>query len=335
MDKIKRESSLFTHSIPVTSALNMGAPPLASPSTMYSGPPPPYSYPSSAASSVVGGSGRLSAGHIPNGYMSPPDTARTCHDDKDRLASGLSHQSLPSIQEALQITQGEQQQNISISSLLSSANPAPSKPSHTTRSPPREMPRSHVQASPTGPPTSFSPHRTTDYRPYESMDRSSRPNYSPAPPHHHVANHSPVIQSRVTQYPIEPPRAMASPPTSYHRPGLSTIPPTSPVYTQPPSSTPTTSTSFGYQTYQPACSYPPTTPTVPSYRSSLPQQSTWRTSNPDLERAEEVRKAMAKASPPSLRPAYGESVKRCLDIFDLETSLNEVGRNCRRFITHR
>ena len=36
-----------------------------------------------------------------------------------------------------------------------------------------------------------------------------------------------------------------------------------------------------------------------------------------------MRKATAKeASPP--RPAYGESVKRHLDIFDLETSLNEV-----------
>ena len=36
-----------------------------------------------------------------------------------------------------------------------------------------------------------------------------------------------------------------------------------------------------------------------------------------------MRNATAKeASPP--RPAYGESVKRHLDIFDLETSLNEV-----------
>ena len=36
-----------------------------------------------------------------------------------------------------------------------------------------------------------------------------------------------------------------------------------------------------------------------------------------------MRKATAKETSPP-RPAYGESVKRHLDIFDLETSLNEV-----------
>ena len=43
-----------------------------------------------------------------------------------------------------------------------------------------------------------------------------------------------------------------------------------------------------------------------------------------------MRKATAKETSPP-RPAYGESVKRHLDIFDLETSLNEVSIHSGRF----
>ncbi|KAL9124363.1 MAG: hypothetical protein Q9217_006302, partial [Psora testacea] len=91
----------------------------------------------------------------------------------------------------------------------------------------------------------------------------------------------------------------------------------------PPRSEPTSGPPFGYQTYQPPYSYPSSTAAVTTYRAPLLQHSPWRNANSDFERAEEVRKAAPKESP-SNRPAYGESVKRHLDIFDLETSLNEV-----------
>ncbi|KAL2056029.1 hypothetical protein ABVK25_003671 [Lepraria finkii] len=57
MEKIKRENAGYNHNAPVTTTVNMSAPPLISPSSIYSGPPPPYSYPSSTASSVIGGAG--------------------------------------------------------------------------------------------------------------------------------------------------------------------------------------------------------------------------------------------------------------------------------------
>ena len=42
----------------------------------------------------------------------------------------------------------------------------------------------------------------------------------------------------------------------------------------------------------------------------------------DFERAEEARKTASKGSP--VAPSFGETVKRHLERFDLETSLNEV-----------
>ncbi|KAL8686733.1 MAG: hypothetical protein Q9224_005355, partial [Gallowayella concinna] len=75
LEKIQRENSLYNSRLPTSAPPHMPAPPLVSPSSMYSGPPPPYSYPSSTASSVVGG-------HT-NGYMSSPIDARPIlNDDK-------------------------------------------------------------------------------------------------------------------------------------------------------------------------------------------------------------------------------------------------------------
>lgn len=103
----------------------MSAPPLISPSSIYSGPPPPYSYPSSTASSVIGGAG---SGVGYGNYTSPSETRRTLH-EKEALTS--VRQSLPSINEALNT--GDQQL-ISISSLLSTTAP-PQKLALVTKSP--------------------------------------------------------------------------------------------------------------------------------------------------------------------------------------------------------
>ncbi|KAL8707076.1 MAG: hypothetical protein Q9220_007826 [cf. Caloplaca sp. 1 TL-2023] len=89
----------------------MSAPPLASPTSFHSGPPPPYSYSSSTASSVVGG-------HT-NGYTSPSIDHRKSNEENEQYQS--SRQSLPSIHEAL-----NRDQPLSITSLLSqTAAPPP------------------------------------------------------------------------------------------------------------------------------------------------------------------------------------------------------------------
>ena len=69
--------------------LNISTAPLGSPTTIYSGPPPPYSYPSSTT--VLG--------QTLHGYISPPEstTRRSTRDEKD----SPTKQSLPSIHEAL------------------------------------------------------------------------------------------------------------------------------------------------------------------------------------------------------------------------------------------
>lgn len=309
----------------------MSAPPLASPS-IYSGPPPPYSYPSSAASSVVGGGGSgpgaAGIGQGAGNYLSPSESRRTSGDDKEHLPAS-QRMSLPSISEAL--TGDQQQQPISISSLLSSSTPQP-KFSLVPKSPTSPVGRSYLETYPKGPPDSFPQHTSSSYRPPQPSDRSSGSNISP-----HTATslgecRFPPMPSSHQSVP-PPPRTIPSP-LHYTRPGVSPIqsqqtyvPPT-PLHekvARAPHPPPASSGPFGYgvNNYPAAYSYPPSTSGVPSYRTSTLPPTNWRNLLPEIERVDDARKATAKeASPP--RPAYGESVKRHLDIFDLETSLNEV-----------
>lgn len=307
----------------------MSAPPLISPS-IYSGPPPPYSYPSSAASSVVGGgaSGPGAVGAGVGNYLSQAEARRTAGDDKE-LPPASQRLSLPSISEALT---GDQQQPLSISSLLSSTTPQP-KFSLVSKSPTTPVGRSYLETYPRGPPDSFPQHATSSCRPPQSSDRSSGSNYSPRMIPSLGENRFSTAHSHDSHQPVpQPPRTISSP-SQYPRPGASPIQPQqnyvppSPMHDKitraapPPASNP----SFGYSmnNYQPAYSYPPTTPAVSSYRAPTLPPSTWRSTAPEIERVDELRKATAKETSPP-RPAYGESVKRHLDIFDLETSLNEV-----------
>lgn len=325
MEKIKREHS-YNHNIPITSALHMPAPPLISPS-IYSGPPPPYSYPSSAASSVVGGGGSgpgtVGAAH----YISQADTRRTAGDDKEHLPTS-QRLSLPSISEALT---GDQQQPISISSLLSSTTPQP-KFSVVPKSPASPVGRSYLETFPRGPPDSFPQHTSSSYRPPQPSERSGGSNYSPRMATSLGESRFSAMPSFESHQPVPPPPRTISSPSHYSRPGASPIQPQknfvppSPVHEKTPRGAPPVSSApFGYSanSYQPAYSYLPSTPGVSSYRTPTLPPSSWRSTAPEIERVDEMRKATAKETSPP-RPAYGESVKRHLDIFDLETSLNEV-----------
>jgi len=323
MDKIKRESSIYgIQNAAVTSALNMSAPPLTSPSTVYSGPPPPYSYLSSAASSVVGGGG-VSGGPAPGGYASPTHNRQTSGEDRESSHAAPRH-SLPSITEALR-----SDQSISIPSLLTTA--PPSQKPYATQSPLSPVSRPFLNTPLKAPSENFPTQNFSERRTYDPMERSNRPIFSPPPATNYAANPSSVTNTYDSPRPSLPPRTNASP-SNYSRPGVSIIqhrPPPSPVYNgkQTSRSPPPPNAPFGYTTQPTAFSYPPTTAGITSFRSPVSQQPGWRNGNADLERAEEVRKATAKESPRA-RPAYGESVKRHLDIFDIETSLNEVLPSC-------
>ncbi|KAL6715438.1 hypothetical protein ACLMJK_006399 [Lecanora helva] len=336
IEKIKRESSGYNHKPPVTSVLSMSAP-LISPSTVYSGPPPPYSYPSSAASSTVGGD-RNGSGAGAGNYMSPPETRRTSGDEKEPLTS--QRQSLPSITEAL----GGEQQPLSISSLLSTSAPQQKAP-HTSQNPISPVARSYLDAVPKGPPDSL-PHQTSSHRPQDTPDRTTRAMYpSPAPTATATTNTDsrfpslstfPSMSSYESYHP--PPSAKTIPsPSTYSRPGASPIQrnkPSSPLVDKVPGTSAAPSNiPFGYNVhaYQPSTTFGPSTPGVSSYRTpTLQQQSNWRPpyGHPD-ERMEEIRKAMSKESTPP-KQAYGEHVKRHLDIFDLESSLNEIAEGSGR-----
>lgn len=336
MDKIKRDSALYNHHHPVTSAVSMPAPPLVSPS-IYSGPPPPYSYPSSAASSTISGD-RGGPGAGPQSYISPPETRRTSGDGKDSLPSdSLPSQrlSLPSITEAL----GGEQQPISISSLLSTAAPQ-QKSTLATESPISPIARSYLHNFPKGPLDSFPQSTPSTYRSQEpSTDRHVRPMYSPALLTTTSESRFPAINSFSSSNPydshpsVPTPRNIASSST-YSRPGASPIQnvqlnrPPSPQHDRVPRTTAASPTApFGYSSnvYQPQLpySFPSSTPGSTSYRTPMLDQPLWKNSGRDYDRAEEIRRVPWKESPPR-GSTYGESVKRHLDNFDLETSLNDV-----------
>ena len=311
-EKIKRETSIYNnYGIP---SANMTAPPLASPSTTYSGPPPPYSYPSSAASSTIGGRENVS-GPPTSSYVPSVESQHPHGDGKD--AQSIPRQSLPPIREAL--SSGP---NISISSLLSNTTVPEQRPQCPTQSPTSPATRSFLEASQRVPTESLPPPKPASYGPYESHERSTRPMYSPKMNNGYSTYGVGRSPTSVSHPAMPPPRTVASPP----RPGAGVFQnhrPASPVFnnSHAPRSAPPP-TSYDYKpTYQPAYSYPPSTPATTSYNSPPLQSHSWR--NNDYDRAEEIRRATAKISP-APRVAYGESVKRHLDIFDIETSLNEV-----------
>lgn len=282
----------------------MPAPPLVSPSNMYSGPPPPYSYPSSTASSVAG----------LNGYISPPESRRTSGDDKEPLPS--HQQSLPSIHEALGT-----EQHLTISSLLTKTIPPPSTThSILNHSPTSPVVRSYPNA------LSIAPSHTVQspaYQSHEAFEKPSRPPYSPylqidtgasrfAAVNTQDNHCMPMPPSRTASSPVNPIRPIAHPWQNRH---------SSPAQDQTPRSAPHISSHYTYTPYQPPHSYQPPTPHVPSFDPAL-QHPNWPCNESEMDRSDDIRMATKKEN--SVTQAFGETVKRHLDIFDLETSLNEV-----------
>lgn len=291
----------------------MPAPPLASPSSMYSGPPPPYSYPSSTASSVVGG-------HT-NGYISSSTDSRKTSDENNSQPH-IGRQSLPSIHEAL-----NRDQPLSISSLLTKASAPPSS-SHqahqnSNHSPTSPVDRTYKDISSTCP--SAAPARTQPSPTYsQSLPRQ---HHSPRPTLDTSTSRLPSGVTRESHYPpMLPPRTIPSP-AGVCRPPLTAanLRRASPPYDSAPRPAPVLNQPHTYASYPTPYSYAPPMPTIASsfQPPSPPHPPSWRYGEPEVDRADDYRRNAMKEG--LVKPSFGEAVKRHLDNFDLETSLNEVG----------
>lgn len=308
IEKIKREASDQTSKHSSTPSLTMPAPSILSPSTIYSGPPPPYSYPSSATSPVGGVAS----------YISPPESRRTSDDDK---GPPPPLQSLPSIHEAL----GKEPPMMAAA--RPSAAPPPPMPPPLLSLPNSTIaaPRSHPEAVLPGPPNPYASGPPAAY-PYEMHERRPPPMYG-SPPHGDeaaalaarfaAADHSAHLAHAASA------AVHLSSPVHPHAPSMP-----QPPHQVPPGYSPRAhahATLASQSSYpRPPYSYPPQPPAIPYARPFVAVHPPLR--RPDqteIGRADEVRKAAAIRSP-TAGQHYGESVKRHLDLFELETSLNEV-----------
>ncbi|KAL8779247.1 MAG: hypothetical protein Q9194_001548 [Teloschistes cf. exilis] len=318
LDKIKKENSFYNARIPSSTAANVPAPALVSPSSMYSGPPPPYSYPSSTASSVANG--------YTNGYISPPSEPRKPLDiEKDQQQVG--RQSLPSIHEAL-----NRDQPLSITSLLTETSAPPSHPAQraSNNSPTSPSYRSYRDFPSSAPAVTPSQTQPSPSHP----EPSSRQHHSP-PRLVYDPNSSrgPSSATRENHYStMLPPRTVPSPATTTRPPmPSSTLHHPSPAYESISRPAPILNP-HNYGPHPAPYPYPPVMPTIASsFQPPSPSSSVnWRHNDRDRPDDDYGRNGGLKEH--VMKPTYGEAVKRHLDNFDLETSLNEIAEGGGRAI---
>ncbi|KAF1927633.1 uncharacterized protein M421DRAFT_171808 [Didymella exigua CBS 183.55] len=271
------------------------------------------------------------------GLLSPPESRRTSGDEKD-IYKPAAWQSLPSISEALAAEQS-----------LPYPGPVPPPPSAPAPTP-QHYARVSVNTSPS----------ESRKRPFEPDSYSAQ---GPANPFSHPR--SPFIGAPASQVPPPPPPQEARPPyeprtysTLQHNSRLPSLHPIKTTQSPPP---PIVRPNPPYSSYPPAPTpayEPPAPPPAESlnhqYGYSQPQYASYPPSAPNSAGPSAVYPASTSAYPPpsryyptslrdntesrleekklnrtSLAP-YGESVKRHLDSFDLEASLNEMADGCGR-----
>lgn len=310
----------------------LSAPAMASPLHPFAGPSHMHSSHQSPAASAVPGA--LA------GLLSPPDSRRTSGDEKDAQRP-TARQSLPSIHEAL-----GSEQSLSFPTSVPPPPALASAPQHylppsATASPPDPRTRSfppdfngsqgstnpfaHPRSPFLGTPTSQGPPPPPPPPPpHTQIDSLPRPSFSEGRPSFSTPQHNSKLPT------LHPLKTTQSPPTSAARPNVSysSYPPPSTAYENPaPQSAGSMNHHYSYSQYPP--SYPLSAPSASAPNSAYPPSTstysapprypppTWRDS------AEMAHLEEKKINRASLAP-YGESVKRHLESFDLEASLNEV-----------
>ncbi|KAF1835541.1 hypothetical protein BDW02DRAFT_281273 [Decorospora gaudefroyi] len=283
---------------------------------------------SSVASAVPGSLG---------GLLSPPESRRTSGDEKESQRP-TARQSLPSIHEAL-----GSEQTLPFPATVPPPSSVTSAPQHhlppsATTSPAEQRTRnfpsdlqhpSHVPSHPFSHPRSpylnnTAPQAGPPPPPQTQTDSLPRPPFSEPRPPYSTPQHNPRLPT------LHPLKTTQSPPPSAARPNIpypSYPPPSSTYENSAPQSAGPMNPHYPYAQYPPSfplsaasasapnSAYPPTASTY-SAPPRYPPQS-WQ-DNSEMARLEEK-----KINRSSLAP-YGESVKRHLESFDIEASLNEM-----------
>ncbi|KAL2008242.1 hypothetical protein VTN00DRAFT_8224 [Thermoascus crustaceus] len=305
LDQIRKDGSGYPQKYPaMATGVGVSTAPLISPTTMYSGPPPPYSYASSTASSVP----------PQPGYISPPDSRRTIEDEKEPPQTQPQRQSLPSIHEAL----GND------NPLPYPGPPSSGPPSQSTHHPPPPPLPSNLISRPSaegppGPPNPFS--NGSSSTPF--LRESSFPHQN-AQPGQSQAEASRLSlassNSQDSRNPSLPSLSSGKSPTQSSRTGAPSLPSsqTSSGYEYSgPTSAGSMASPNGYGPYPQTFyqSQPPNGP--PSYPTAPYMGTPWKpgATEPEVKRGLVSRPAIT---------GHSDSVKRHLDSYDVETSLNEI-----------
>lgn len=271
---------------------------------MYSGQPPPYSYSTPAHNPGA-----------PPGYISPPDSRRAFDEEKEKLAQ-QQRQSLPSIHEAL----GNE------NPLPYTAPPTSAPPAQQAHAPPRPLSSSLAKRpsaeGPSGPPNPFSSSSSG------SMFRD--PQFQQPPLQADVSRSS--MNTQESRNPsLNSLGSSGRSPTQSAKTGVTSISGSQPSsgyeYSAPPSAGSVASPN-GYGAIPPSFSFqsqPP--PNAPSYPASQYDPRSymglpWKPAGGEPIPAEDLKGGLGRPVLPG--HPYGDSVKRHLDIYDVEASLNEV-----------
>ena len=253
------------------------------------GPPPPYSQPPPATTHHATAWAHTNAPRV----HTPPESRRTSGDEDAK-----QRQSLPSISEALGV---DSQTSFHSSTLHQShAQTAPASPPSVKRY--RMEPPSAIQHStPTSTYPSYSQHvcLTESGSACRGVSLISLPQQRAEPPQLHVHTTQPLPQPQQPSYayPASTSPNVSAAPTSFPY-GYAPYPPR---YAQP---TPPASTTSG-PIYQPSATY-----SAPSAAAS-----SWRS---------ETGSRASATDPVSGAGDYSASVKRHLDLYDLEGALNDI-----------
>lgn len=278
---------------------------LLSPTSMYSGQPLPYSYSTSSAS----------AASVQPGYISPPELRRALEEEKEKQQP--QRQSLPSIHEA-----------------LGNDNPLP-YPAPTSAAPQQahHAPHSHLLSSnvmgrptgeaPSGPPNPFSNGtssgsfmRDSAYPQSQLQAEASRASLASVTTQD---SRNPSIQSL----------SSGKSPTQSAKTGITSIAGSqtgSGYEYSAPTSAGSIASPNGYgafpQNYSFQSQPPPNAPTYPVAYDARPYGPTWKSGVPETARVDEMKAGIAGRAIAGQIP--GDSVKRHLEVYDVETSLNEI-----------
>jgi hypothetical protein len=271
---------------------------------MYSGQPLPYSYSTSSAG----------AGSVQPGYISPPDSRRAPEEEKEKQHP--QRQSLPSIHEA-----------------LGNDNPLPyPAPTSAAPQPTPSAPHSHLSSNVIGRPTGEAPSGPPN--PFSNGTSSGSymrdPTYSQPQLQAEASRASLVsVNTQESRNPSIQSLSSVKSPTQSAKTGITSISgsqtgsgyeysaPTSAGSIASPNGYGAFPQSFPFQS-QP----PPNAPTYPVSYDSRPYGAAWKSGVPETARVDEVKGGLAGRTIAGQIP--GDSVKRHLDVYDVETSLNEV-----------